>query len=51
MKYDFNEYDEMNEDVKCKYCGHTVKFGDMIWLNGKCMCPDCYQEEKRGDLT
>lgn len=39
-------YDEMDEVVICKYCGNKTIFGEMIWLNGKCMCPRCYMAEK-----
>lgn len=35
----------MDEIVICKWCGKSVYFGDMIWLNGKCLCPDCYKLE------
>lgn len=38
--------EEMNEVVKCKYCGQSTTYGCLIWLNGKCMCPLCYEKEK-----
>ena len=40
--------DELLEIKKCKYCNREVEYGDMIWLNGKCMCPTCYKREKMG---
>ena len=36
----------MEQEVTCKYCGNTAKYGDLIWLNGKCMCPECYRVER-----
>ena len=41
-----NTYDCMNEPVVCKYCGDTTLYGELTWLNGKCMCPQCYQAER-----
>lgn len=38
--------DEMNQTVTCKYCGGSALYGELIWLNGKCMCPQCYLKEK-----
>lgn len=38
--------DEMDELVVCKYCGGTTTFGELTWLNGKCMCPRCYMSER-----
>lgn len=38
--------DEMLKIVTCKYCKHQVEYGNMIWLNGKCMCPSCYHKER-----
>lgn len=38
--------DEMKELVICKYCKSQVEYGDMVWLNGKCMCPKCYIKER-----
>jgi protein-arginine kinase activator protein McsA len=36
--------DEMDEVVTCKYCGKTSTFGQMMWLEGRCECPDCYRD-------
>ena len=41
-----NFEDEMNELVICKYCGRTTTYGELIWLNGKCLCPQCYLKER-----
>ena len=38
--------DLMEQEVTCKYCGNTAKYGDLTWLNGKCMCPECYRVER-----
>lgn len=32
--------------VNCKMCGNECLYGELIWLNGKCMCPTCYNREK-----
>ena len=34
------------EIVTCKYCGMPAVYGCMTWLNGKCMCPKCYEAER-----
>jgi len=42
----------MEEDdilSKCPMCGRDVLWGNMIWLNGQCTCPRCY-EIKRAEL-
>lgn len=36
----------------CPDCNEVVEYGDMIWLNGKCTCSDCYNirsKELRND--
>lgn len=38
--------DYMNDVVICKYCEQPTIYGEMIWLNGKCMCPKCYMAER-----
>ena len=38
--------DIMNEKVTCKWCGESTLYGEMMWLNGKCMCPKCYFVER-----
>ena len=37
--------EKMDEVVTCKYCGKTSTYGQMTWLNGKEMCPRCYQRD------
>ena len=39
--------DEMDEIVVCKYCGNETTYGELTWLNGKCMCPECYEKERK----
>ena len=41
--------DFLDEIKKCPVCGCDVVYGDMIWLNGQCTCPECYQK-KRDEL-
>ncbi|MBO4542774.1 MAG: hypothetical protein J5725_06275 [Bacteroidales bacterium] len=36
IKYDLNEV------VRCKYCGQKEYWGKMIWLDSKELCRDCY---------
>lgn len=33
--------------VSCPKCNKDVRYGDMIWLNGECLCPDCYQYKRQ----
>lgn len=28
---------------ECPECGELVDWDTVIWLNGKCTCPDCYE--------
>lgn len=35
----------MDKIVDCKYCGRPEFYGEMRWLNGKCMCRSCYKFE------
>lgn len=37
--------DLMDKIVDCKYCGRPEYYGEMRWLNGKCMCRSCYKYE------
>jgi len=48
MNY-LEELEELEEIKKCPTCKSMVKYGDMIWLNGLCTCPKCY-EVRREDL-
>lgn len=41
-----SNYEEYDEIVICKKCNNHAKWGDMTWLNGECMCPECYQKKK-----
>ena len=37
--------DLMNKAIYCKYCARPEYYGEMRWLNGKCMCRSCYKRE------
>lgn len=37
----------LDEIVKCPKCGVDVRDGDRIWLDGECLCPECYQHKRR----
>lgn len=44
---EFKDYlSELYEVRTCKYCGNKTTYGEMIWLNGKMMCPACYIKER-----
>ena len=36
--------DFLNELKDCPLCKQKVKYGDMIWKDGLCLCPKCYIE-------
>ena len=38
--------DFLDEVKDCPICGKKVVYGDMIWLNGQCTCPECYQKKR-----
>lgn len=42
--------DFLDELVECPTCHKKVKDGDRIWLDGECLCPDCYKH-KRNKIT
>ena len=33
--------------VKCHWCKQEVRDGDRIWLDGECLCPQCYEHKRR----
>lgn len=33
----------MKEIIICKHCGKPEYYGEMRWLNGICMCRNCYK--------
>ena len=38
--------DWLDKIVKCPNCKEDVKNGDMIWLDGECLCPQCYEYKR-----
>lgn len=38
--------DWLNKIVKCPNCNNDVRNGDRIWLDGECLCSDCYQHKR-----
>lgn len=45
-----NNWDNfMKEIVVCKFCGRETLYGELTWLNGKCMCPRCYELERAAE--
>ena len=36
----------LDEIVKCPKCNNDVRDGDRIWLNGECLCPQCYENKR-----
>lgn len=41
--------DLMETVVTCKYCGGKALYGNLTWLNGKYMCPECYKAERAAE--
>ena len=41
--YDSQRPTDTPEYRCCPDCGNTVDWDTMIWLNGRCTCPSCYQ--------
>lgn len=39
--------DWLNRIVKCPKCNNDVRDGDRIWLDGECLCPDCYTHKRQ----
>lgn len=38
----------MLDEIKlCPWCHKDVKYGEMIWLDGDCLCPDCYKHKRQ----
>lgn len=37
---------DLGEIKTCPVCGRPVLWDDMIWLSGRCTCPDCYEKLK-----
>lgn len=33
--------------VKCPMCKNDVRDGDRIWIDGNCLCPECYKHFRR----
>lgn len=38
--------DYLYEIVNCPRCGKPVMNGDRIWINGECLCPQCYMDKR-----
>ena len=39
--------DFLSEKKQCPVCQEMTTYGEMIWLDGVCMCPRCYAARKR----
>lgn len=37
----------MDEMKECPMCFKMVEWGEMIWLNGICTCPECYEKRRK----
>ena len=46
---DLPEDDFLSERTKCPVCLDMTTYGEMIWLNGKCVCPKCYEAARKSD--
>lgn len=38
-----------SDPARCPKCGKLCDWGSMIWLNGRCTCPECYEKRREGD--
>jgi len=36
-----------SDPVECPDCHKRCEWGSMIWLNGHCTCPQCYEQRRR----
>ena len=36
-----------SDPVKCFDCGTLCDLGLIIWVNGKCSCPECYEKKRK----
>lgn len=36
-----------SDPVECPDCHKRCDWGSMIWLNGHCTCPQCYENRKK----
>ena len=43
--YDMDNW--LDRIVKCPKCNNDVRDGDRIWLNGECLCPQCYTQKRK----
>ena len=41
-----NENSYLDRLVECPKCKQLVRDGDRIWLDGECLCPECYQHKR-----
>lgn len=37
----------LDKIVQCPKCHKDVRDGDRIWLDGECLCPDCYKHKRQ----
>lgn len=38
--------DLLNKLVVCPHCKKETVYAEMIWLDGECLCPRCYQNKR-----
>lgn len=34
------------DPVECSECHRKTELGSIIWLNGSCICPECYEKKR-----
>lgn len=45
--YDMQRPSDVPQYKECPLCGEIVDYDTMIWLNGYCTCPACYEHRRR----
>lgn len=35
-----------SDPAKCAECHKKYELGTMVWLKGRCICPECYEKKR-----
>lgn len=36
-----------SDPAKCAECHKKYELGTMVWLKGRCICPECYEKRRK----